>query len=345
MANEIEKLNTIEIADIEKVNTLTDDNIENINTFEFTGSITYTFLGTRGILGGGQGNAYTNVIQYKLIGSDGNSSDFADLTATRNSGTGSSNVTRGILTGGTEHNGSPTYGTTSSDYITVGNASAGVADAGDLDQGTTGMGSGSNGTLMFVMGGYVGSSDSYTANMQYFTIDTTNGSTQAGDLNEGATGSPAASSGFTRSLIALGYVGGLSDTVEYHAFHTSNNAADFHNLTAARNKIAAFEDNTRVIFAGGYEAADVDTMEYFTIASAATAQDAGNLVGGGRREHGANSNGTLGEIYGGEAGGTIVNIIEKKVIQSTANSIDVGDLTTAGLTGGATKNFAALSGT
>tara|TARA_R100000306_G_C4358269_1_gene133928 strand:+ start:14 stop:1246 length:1233 start_codon:yes stop_codon:yes gene_type:complete len=36
MANQVEKLNTIAIADIEKINTLTDDNIEKINTLEFT---------------------------------------------------------------------------------------------------------------------------------------------------------------------------------------------------------------------------------------------------------------------------------------------------------------------
>ena len=39
MANAIEKLNTIAIADIEKVNTLTDDNIEKLNTLEFTGTL------------------------------------------------------------------------------------------------------------------------------------------------------------------------------------------------------------------------------------------------------------------------------------------------------------------
>ena len=40
MANEIEKLNTIEIADIEKVNNLSDDDVEKINTLEFTGTVT-----------------------------------------------------------------------------------------------------------------------------------------------------------------------------------------------------------------------------------------------------------------------------------------------------------------
>ena len=38
MANAVEKLNTIAIANIEKVNTLTDANIEKINTLEFAGT-------------------------------------------------------------------------------------------------------------------------------------------------------------------------------------------------------------------------------------------------------------------------------------------------------------------
>jgi len=42
MANEIEKLNSIAIADIEKVNGKTDANIEKFNAFEFTG---YTYGG------------------------------------------------------------------------------------------------------------------------------------------------------------------------------------------------------------------------------------------------------------------------------------------------------------
>ena len=37
MANEIEKVNTIAIADIEKINGITDDNLQELNTFEMTG--------------------------------------------------------------------------------------------------------------------------------------------------------------------------------------------------------------------------------------------------------------------------------------------------------------------
>ena len=53
MANQVEKLNTIAIADIEKVITLTDDNIEKINTLEFAGTATatVTYQGSAGQTG------------------------------------------------------------------------------------------------------------------------------------------------------------------------------------------------------------------------------------------------------------------------------------------------------
>ena len=47
MANQVEKVNSIAIADIEKINNLTDDNIEKINGLEFTGVVdSHTLLAT-----------------------------------------------------------------------------------------------------------------------------------------------------------------------------------------------------------------------------------------------------------------------------------------------------------
>ena len=70
MANEIEKLNTIEIADIEKFNGKTDDNIEKLNAQEFTGVSIPGWAGTRAILFGGRGtvggtDVSTDWIEYK----------------------------------------------------------------------------------------------------------------------------------------------------------------------------------------------------------------------------------------------------------------------------------------
>ena len=49
MANEIEKVNTIAIADIEKFNGKTDDNIEKLNTLDFEG-LDSTFYGGTAVI-------------------------------------------------------------------------------------------------------------------------------------------------------------------------------------------------------------------------------------------------------------------------------------------------------
>tara|TARA_R110000764_G_scaffold1253_2_gene4852 strand:+ start:7048 stop:7797 length:750 start_codon:yes stop_codon:yes gene_type:complete len=59
MANQVEKLNTIAIADIEKVNTLTDDNIEKINTLEFAGAVPVEVSLTANAINAATSTAYT----------------------------------------------------------------------------------------------------------------------------------------------------------------------------------------------------------------------------------------------------------------------------------------------
>ena len=75
-------------------------------------------------------------------------------------------------------------------------------------------------------------------------------------------------------------------------------------------------------------------MQFFPVASNADgdATDDGDLVTG-TADHGATSDGTRGEWYGGLADGSaedgeIQNDIQKVTIASLANTADVGDLTT-----------------
>ena len=106
MANEIEKVNTIAIADIEKIMGKDDDDIEKLSGFEFTGA-TPDFFGVRFIIAGGylypagDGNAYKKKrIDYKASTSSGNASDFGDLTEEVGYGAGVTNGTRFVQFGG-----------------------------------------------------------------------------------------------------------------------------------------------------------------------------------------------------------------------------------------------------
>ena len=51
--------------------------------FYAAGNLGGTSNGTRGIFGGGSGDAYTNTIQFITIATTGNAADFGDLTFTR----------------------------------------------------------------------------------------------------------------------------------------------------------------------------------------------------------------------------------------------------------------------
>jgi hypothetical protein len=350
MANEVEKVNTIEIADIEKIMGKDDDDIEKLSGFEFTGVITYTWLGSRTVLAGGDVSSagWSNVIQYKTLASDANTSDFGDLNSARAGMYAGSNVSRGVFAGGYGYSGGIVYGVTDTDYVTVGSTGNG-SDFGNLDQKAGAWNGGaSNGTLLFCTGGfYQDGSYVRTNRMEYFTIASASDGTDAGNLGTAVTGG-ATASGFTRFLVWLGYDGtNLLNTVEYGTFHTSNDTSDFGDLGDGSYNGGMLADNSRAVTMTRQDGitGKLDTMEYFTVGSTGNATDFGDLTEA-RTEGGCASDGTRGEVYGGEedtAGE--VNTIEKITIQSAGDSADVGDLTTAGSTSGVCRKMGALSGT
>ena len=205
MANEIEKVNTIAIADIEKINGKTDDNIEKLNTFEFAGVSIPSWAGTRAVIGGGTVSVHAdqNVLQYKTVGATANTADFGDLQSLRSQHQcAGSNQTRGIFGGGMGRSGATQiYGVTDTDYITVASTGNGT-DFGDMDlQSAYGIRSGcSNGTLLFSAGGWSGTASANLDQMEYYTIASTGNGTDAGNLSE-AKSSCGGTSGDSRYLI------------------------------------------------------------------------------------------------------------------------------------------------
>lgn len=350
MANEIEKVNTIEITDIEKFNGKTDDNIEKLNSLEFVGVVNPLFAGTRGVVGGGEDEGTKlNIIQYKTIASDANTSDFGDLNyyAFGMAGAGS-NITRGIFTGGSRASsaGGSSSDSNDADYITVGSTGNGT-DFGNLNdaarQGFPGGGS-SNGTLLFVAGGFQYSGSLTSLNrMEYFTIASTGNGTDAGNLSE-AKWAMAGTHGNTRYLAYTGYNGtAVLNTIEYNDFSTSANVSDFGDASTASYTGSSVESTTRAVFTLGQPAlGKSNIIEYVTVASTGNVTDFGDLTA--VRSHTSGyTDGTRGEFAGGEEqdghAQPDVNKIEKITIASTGDASDVGDLLTDG------QYFSALSGT
>ena len=312
---------------------------------------TLAWAGTRGVVAGGEdGNDKKNIIQYKTVASDANTSDFGDLNYYVISMVSSgSNISRGIFAGGSKA-ASPTGSSSNgdiADYITVGSTGNGT-DFGDLNaEGRQGFVSGgsSNGTYLFGGGGYQ-YNGGFTAQdrMEYFTIASTGNGTDAGNISE-TKWNLVGTSGNSRYLVATGYNGSTRlDTIEYNDFSTSADVSDFGDMSDACYQSAGVESAARAVIAQGTTAAGgkVDVMEYVTVASTGNVTDFGDITVG-RSESGSYSDGTRGEWTGGEVqdghAQPEVDTIEKITIGSTGNSSDVGDLEGDG------KLMGGLSGT
>ena len=347
MANAVEKLNTIAIADIEKVNTLTDSNIEDINTLEFAGySVTHpSWAGARAVTYGGTNHTddgyaidSADYILYKTIASDGNAATFDRAQSGRHAGKGSgSNGTRALWGGGwSTVSGSGTLGVEQIDYVTVASTES-ANDFGNLDapSGYGGYDGASNGTSCFFNGGR-SSAGGYHNDMEYVTIGSTGNGTDAGNL-EDSQSYHSTSNGDSKYLIMGGRTGSSStklNTVSQNSFSTSANATDFGAVgTFAMYGSAIACSTTRVVVAGTSFSADGSTfrgddIHYFSPASAADSVDDGYSIHIALWWMSGTSDGTTGEFFGGEENGTSISQarIDKITIASLADATDAGDL-------------------
>tara|TARA_R100000900_G_scaffold59745_1_gene48252 strand:- start:4887 stop:5966 length:1080 start_codon:yes stop_codon:yes gene_type:complete len=359
MANEIEKLNTIAIADIEKFNGKTDNNIEKLNAFEFVAIVDPLFAGTRAVIAGGDDGTSledtTNVIGYKTITTDGNTADFGDLVSARGKFKGAgSNISRGVWVSG-RTDGYPNTNThvTDMDFVTVG-STGNATDFGNCNVASSdGARDGSsNGTLLFSCGGFRSGAGNQQDDMEYITIASTGNGTNAGDLmevNNGCVGTH----GNTRYLVAGGYDGGAAqlNRIQYNDFSTSADCQDFGDLTAINQYPGSASSVTRacIWLSSAYSVAGGGTLsiDFVTVASTGNASDFGDKAIQTAESTGT-SNGTRGELYGGEISGgeggsesgiPAVNVIQKITIDSAGDATNIGDLTVD------VKSAGALSGT
>ena len=133
---------------------------------------------TRGLsMGGYNGTAAVDTIDYVTIATTGNAADFGDLTAVSHDISSASNSTRGISLGGNAPS-----NTNILEYVTI--ATTGNAqDFGDLTQATLQQCAATNPTRLVRMGGVPDTSTwAGTNTVDYITIATTGDATDWGDL-------------------------------------------------------------------------------------------------------------------------------------------------------------------
>ncbi len=286
--------------------------------------------GARGIWSGGSNNAAVRVdtIQYAAIATPGNTSDFGDLTASREWSAACSNGSRSIVAGGYD---AATSGSTNIiDYFataTTGNATDfGNLLLADRFKGACSDGASNTGRGL-IGGGYAGSQKA----IDYVVIANTGNSSDFGDLTINRYYITAAASA-TRGVFMGGIGSSLADetnVIDYVTISTAGNATDFGDLAQIVRGGAASSDTTRILFSGGYanNTARVNTIQYITTATAGNATDFGDATVNVER-HGACSDGTYHVNGGGTSDGSParVNVMDYVTIQTLGNAQDFGDL-------------------
>lgn len=275
-----------------------------------------------GIFGGGlAGGNPSNVIQYVIIATAGNTIDFGDLSvAAKYQLAACSSATRGVFGGGNAPS-------NIMDYITI--ASAGNAtDFGDLLQPTLGLAGASNTTRGLFAGGY---DVDKTNVIQYITIASTGNATDFGDLTTARIWVSGCSSP-TRSVFAGGgdFASAPQNTIDYVTTASAGNATDFGDLsvTSARMAVGVCSSATRGLFAAvgaAYGNAASNVIEYITIASAGNSTDFGDLTISNAGNRNASTSSTVRGLFAGGGDG-VTNVIGYVTIASTGNAADFGDL-------------------
>ena len=288
-----------------------------------------TPIAGRGLSFGGRNtpNQNQNVIEFVVIATTGNGTDFGDLQASSETATGFSSTTRGVMhETGSDHADVVSYVTVASagNATDFGNRSEGIKRSVGLSNNTRGL---------FTGGATPGTS--YIDVMDYFTIASTGNATDFGNLSVGRKWMGACASS-TRGITGMG--GNESDSgsegsdvIDYVTIASTGNAADFGNLTAIRDSSSTggASSSTRGVQGGGRRSGNSDVIEYITIASTGNAADFGDLVGA-QAEPGcaAASNKTRINYFGGtdSPSENAINVMQYITVATTGNTTDFGDL-------------------
>ncbi len=269
----------------------------------------------RGLVGGGNTPGQTNTIQFVEIRTSGNSLDFGDLTAARQSNLGATaSSTRGIWGGGQVHPANSDV----IDFITIATQSN-ASDFGNLSVARrNNIGTGNQTRGLFAGG----QTPTIQDVIDYVTIASVGNATDFGNLSVARKTLSAASSP-TRGLFFGGITPSDSDVIDYVTIASTGNAIDFGNLTVARFSASGVSNNTRAAMMGGGSPSGDNTIDFVTIATTGNATDFGDLITGVATAQPA-SNSILGLNMGGGNGNT--NTIEFITIATTGNAADYGDL-------------------
>ena len=282
--------------------------------------------GARCVIAGGYGGspspAQTNDIQYFTIPIGGNTTDFGDLTGTRQFPGGLSNGTRGVVAGGLN----PSFNTTA-DYLTLASTGNAVLWGSSLDFHYT-SGSHSNSTRGLVFGSY-NTHPSYA--ISYVTISSIGTANDFGDLTAGNGTYISGSGSPTRALRFGGSSPTIINTIEYMQIATTGDSIDFGDLQTPLYRTASLSSTTRALLSAGESPSSdgLKTIEYVTIATTGNSIDFGERGTGGQHPNGTSDcvRGVWAGLQNDGAPWVAINVMDYVNIATQGDGVDFGDLT------------------
>ena len=280
--------------------------------------------GVRGFAAGGSSPGYTATIDFYTIPTQGNASDFGDLTLARGNGmSGFASRTRGVAAGGFD----PTANYKRIDFITM-SSTGDATNFGSLTSNREGSMGLSNETRGIAAAGWSRPNSNNIQAIDFVTIASTGDSVNFGDLITRTNyGGGAASP--TRGLLIAGNVpspGLMYNRIEYITIASQGDAQEFGELKQAHQYTVHGASNSTRALAWGGAGPDTDTatniIEFITIATKGNGTNFGDMTRAVKGS-GASASSTRSVCLGGN----FENIIEYVEISTQGNAVDFGDAT------------------
>ena len=272
----------------------------------------------RGLIAGGCTPLIAE-IEYIQIQSQGNSTTFGNLSATRFGLAGCASATRGLFGGGAE----PSI-RNYIEFVTIASTGENITDFGDLTAARRDIGALSNQTRGMWTGGNPGSSPNATDTIDFVTIATAGNASDFGNLTASMKEVQSSSSP-TRGIMGGGNtVPATVNTIQFITIASTGNASDFGDLTRTAGSLSTASSATRAVFANG----GTNTIDYITIASTGNATDFGDTTAV-RGQSGGVSNSIRGVFTGGyqpSPTSSDANVIDFIEFATTGNAKDFGDI-------------------
>ena len=288
--------------------------------------------GSRACCAGMTPNASTEsaAIDMITISTQGNATNFGNLTQARLGVSAYSSRTRGVFHTGLNHN--------EIDFITFAHTGT-CTDFGNSQSNRAYMKGLSNETRGISGGGY-----NITTEIDYVTIASAGDAKDFGNLVQTAGGGPGGAASPTRGVFSGGYInpGTLQslNTLQYITIATLGDSQDFGDLAVSkRSHSGQVCSSTRSVVASGYNQPangnnnTVESTEYYTFATLGNTVSFGDMLSSSGISPGGTSNAVRGVWMGGgdlQLSPFGTNVIQYVNIPTMGDTVDFGDMNTTG---------------